>query len=513
MQATGKGKAMSINFIPNDPRAGRTAPAMRPKAPSATRPRSRSGFVFGNTSPEAVAAPGTPQFLFWQAREAAILTLRAFEGATGSAHTRWQGARSKLPLVQDAGIDVNAFYDRASFSFFHQTVGSRTFFSGASTDVVSHEVGHGLLDSLRPDFFSVNFLEVGAVHEAFGDCMAILTALSDRDTRVKLLRASTTLRRRNFVESWGEELSFAIGLVAPGHNASVPRRTFNRLRHQIPSTLPTNGGPGALINEVHSFGMIFSGCFWDLTVELFNAAPARSEAALLSAARLAARLTIAGAARAVITPRFMQSMGRAMTLADQSLHRGVNRAAIGAAFARHGILLGTNAMLAPAVALAGQAPSKGRLGAAARQDLMRHLGAPRGARLDLQAVTLDGAEAVSAVHTRSVPLSGLHPLLKGVVALAPEPVMVGRSGTRAAVMGALPNPTDTVTEVHAFVESLLAHRRLLLPGSGPGSAPAREHPQHATHAIRSVGGKKVLTRVRFACACHPLRANGGAARV
>jgi Zn-dependent metalloprotease len=47
---------------------------------------------------------------------------------------------------------------------------------GASTDVVAHEVGHGLLDSARPDS-STSILEVGAFHEAFGDCIAMLTAL------------------------------------------------------------------------------------------------------------------------------------------------------------------------------------------------------------------------------------------------------------------------------------------------------------------------------------------------
>jgi 3-hydroxyacyl-CoA dehydrogenase len=40
----------------------------------------------------------------------------------------------------------------------------KTFFSGASTDVVSHEVGHGLLDSIRPELWDAPFLEAGAFH-------------------------------------------------------------------------------------------------------------------------------------------------------------------------------------------------------------------------------------------------------------------------------------------------------------------------------------------------------------
>lgn len=491
---------MAINYIPNDPKAGTPAPAMGKKTPSATRPASRSGFNYSKTSPEAVAAPGTPQFLFWQAREASILTLEAYERATGTPHTRWQGNRTRIDLKQDAGKDLNAFYDRSSFSFFHETVGTTTFYSGASADVVSHEVGHGLLDALRPDLWSVTFLEVGAFHEAFGDCMAILTALDDAKTRTALLQGGTKLRRANFVEATAEELSYAIGLAFPGHNAAAPRRAFNAFQYQLPSTLPSDGGPGKLINEVHSFGMIFTGIFWELICILFDAAPTKDSAALAKAARLAAKLTVEGASRAVIAPRFLQNVGRAMVLGDQALYGGANGMAIRDAFSRHGILLGTNALLAPALALDGMAPKGGSLALTARRDLARRLGAVSAAKIAVSAFD-SGADAptVSAVHTRAVSLAGLHPALEGVVALAPEPVTVGASGKRAAVLGRLPNNVETETEVHEFVQSLLDHRRILLPGDGPDSASRREYPKHATHAVRSLSGKQVLVRVRFAC--------------
>ena len=46
-----------------------------------------------------------------------------------------------------------------------------------------------------------------------------------------------------------------------------------------------------------------------------------------------------------------------------------------------------------------------------------------------------GAAVVQAVQNRAVSLTGLAPQLNGVKATATEPVMVGVSGTRAAVMG------------------------------------------------------------------------------
>jgi Fungalysin metallopeptidase (M36) len=491
---------MTINFVPNDPDAGTKAPGIRAQPKRPTRPASRSGFVYSHTSAEGKAPIGTPKFLFWQAREAAIAAVEAWEASAGP-HKAWQGNRKKLPLLQDEGQDLNAFYDRDSFSFFHQAVRTTTYFSGASTDVVAHEVGHGLLDSVRPEFFDVNFLEVGAFHEAFGDCIALLTALADLDTRKKLLAAAPTLRKRNFVESTAENLSHAIGKAIPGHNAAEPRHAFNTFKFQIPSTLPSDGGPGELINEVHSFGMIFTGCFWDLIANLFASSTQKTEATLLTAARLAGELLITGIKSAVITPRFMQSVGRAMTLADQSLHGGANHDQIRDAFAKHDIGLGSNALLAPSMLLDGAAPKGAALSASTRKSLMQRLGNTRNARLSVSADDMFGTPVVRAVQTRSVPLGNLDPQLRGVVAMTREPVIVGASGNRAAVLGAVPHASDTDTEVRAFVETLLEHRRIDLGTSKKGAVSAATHPSHTTHAIRSVGGKKVLKRVRFQCSC------------
>jgi hypothetical protein len=494
---------MSINFIPNDPDAGSTAPAMRQQAPRPDRPAAKASFAFTGAVTEGTFAPGSPEFLFWQCREAALAAVEAWE-ASSDSHTNWQGNRKKLPLRQDAGEDLNAFYDRASVSFFHKTVGATTFFSGASTDVVSHEVGHGLLDSVRPDFWDTPFLEVGAFHEAFGDSIAILTALGDTETRQKLLAVTTDLRKRNFVESTAENLSNGIRQIQPTHNAAEPRHAFNTFQFQIPSSLPDDGGPGELIDEVHSFGMVFTGCFWDLIANLFEAQASKTEAALLSAARLAGNILIAGAKTAVVRSRFMQSVGRAMVLADQSLHDGANGDHIRRAFEAHGFLLGTNAMLAPTMALAGSAPKAAALAAATRKDLVQRLGGRRGGKLTVAAANIFGARMVQAVHSREVSLGDLDSRLKGVVAVAPESVMVGGSGGQAAVMGLMPHATDTEAEVQSFVKSLLQHDRIALDdkkSKKKGLVASLGDGRHATHAIRTVGGKKVLRRIRFRCAC------------
>src|SRR5262245_4564618 len=190
--------------------------------PSPNRPASRAGFDFIGVQPEGVFDPATQTagFLFWQCREAALRALAAWEEVSQASFTSWQSGK-KIDLDPDAGVDLNAFYNRSSLQFFHFTTGSKTFLSGASTDVVAHEAGHGILDAARPDLWNSALFEVNSAHEAFGDCVAILTALLDGPTRAALLAA---LSQKNFVESTAENLAAGIAAVQSNHNAAVPRR-------------------------------------------------------------------------------------------------------------------------------------------------------------------------------------------------------------------------------------------------------------------------------------------------
>jgi hypothetical protein len=114
---------------------------------------------------------------------------------------------------------------------------------------------------------------------------------------------------------------------------------------------------------------------------------------------------------------------------------------------------------------------------------------------------------VSVMHTDTVSLSSI-PGLKGVVAEAHQPVLVGGSGKSAAVMGSLPHPEDTEAEVLAYVKTLVEHDRIDYGGTKKKkkSAPKRgvvaggsDARDPTTHVIRRVGGKKILERVRFLC--------------
>ena len=515
-RTTEESTEMPINFIPNDPMA-QGGPQMRQQKARTNRPASRAGFALAKAPAQKLYPPGTPQFLFWQCREAALMTMEAWERIDGKLAAWAQGATNakKLKLLPNEGQEPNAFYDRDSFSFFEYTSGGKTTFSGASTDIVAHEVGHGLLDAIRPDLWSVSLTEAGAFHEAFGDCLAILTALSDQETRSALLGISPDLGAANFVEATGEDLSEGIRVsthpgLGPNHAASQPRHALNDFKWQLPTTLPSNGLPGVLSREVHSFARVFSGCFYDTIRNIFAAFPNKTEADLWLAAQTAAKLLFSGARKAPATSRFFQSVGRAMAMADQAANGGANVAAIKNAFARHSIALSISAMLAPRASLAGAAPQlRATRGAIlepeTHKDILDRIGAAPRARLTVSALEIGGEEVAEAIHYRDVPLTGLSERLSGVVAVAPEPVLVGAAGTRSAIMSALPDANTTNDEVRAFVESLLDSQSIEFgrPRSAARTRSAVTEPQATapvpTHKVVAHGGKKVLERIRFVC--------------
>jgi hypothetical protein len=368
---------------------------------------------------------------------------------------------------------------------------------------VAHEVGHAILDAVRPSLWDSNFLETGGYHEAFGDITAVLTALADYQTRAALLAENLDIARINEVEATAEQLSDAVRMVAgPTHPASKPRHAFNTFQWQLPSTMPTEGGPDDMIAEVHSIARIMSGVFYDLLSAIYTASGDRGEAASLwKAATVAGRLIYHASRTAPQTPRFFQSVGRSMVKADEQLNAGANRELIKQAFLRHGIALGTSAMTAPAVALAGQAPTAdlatghAAIDGPTGEDLRQRLDVPPGTPVTVSAVDLDGG-LVKVAYRERVPLDDVDSRLSGVIALADVQVLVGESGGQAAILGAPPRPDDHARAVRTFAASLAATGQIAYDQTtSRETAPEEAQP---THRVVTRNGSRLLERIRFA---------------
>jgi hypothetical protein len=502
-----------INFIPNDPLTVNVLP-MRRVAARPDRPAGRAGVSVASNAAEGRFNLGEPEFLAWQARQAAILAVQAWEDVLGKPLTSWaqeSANPASLMIVPDAGEDINAYYDRESLSFFHKTKGAKTTYSGASTDCVAHETGHGILDALRPDLWLVNMLEVGGFHEAFGDITAIITALSDQGTREALLGISPDLSKANFVEAICEDLAdTARRVIGASFTAAKPRRALNTFKWQLPQTMPKDGGPDVMIAEVHSLARIMSGCFYDVLRGIFVASGAPTQTRLWTATKTAAALFYEAARTAPAVPRFFRAIGRSMALADQTLNGGAHRAIIGQAFFGHALALGADALLAAELPLAGASPKWRRnaveLAPATISDLRRRFGAGGRTPARVNLVELGGQSMATVAMRHDVPLDKVDKRLQGVVASADSVALVGESGGAAALMAA-PRTGAASDEVLDFVRSLVAHNQVQFDGpakaakkravkSGPDS---NANAPLTTHAVKRRGRKHELQRVRFAC--------------
>jgi hypothetical protein len=496
---------MPIRFLPNDPLAQDVLPS-REQPSRLDPPDPRARFSFAGTIPEALYALDTAEFRFWQCREAALATLETW-GALAPAAMLWQNGQQLLPLQHDAGSGLGAHYDRTAVAFLALESAARKTYPAASTDAVAHEVGHALLDAVRPELWLSVYPETAAFHEAFADCMALLVGFFDPAARAALLRGGGQLRTPNFLETLAEDVAEGVRVEnGPGDSQSVPRHALNTLQWDISVNLPPFGPPGTLTAEAHSFSRVFTGCFYDTICNIFATRPAGDEQTLLTAAQTAGRLLITAAQAAPEVARFFQAVGRAMILADETASGGTNHAAIRDAFGTHGVAIGSTAMLAPTAGLAGPAPTVNAtagtalLPAAARRDVLDRIGAPSG-RLSVTGHAIGGRTVAKAVHRRDIPLGKLDRRLSGVIVPAVESVLVGASAARAVLLGHLPDPRTTIDEAHHFVETLLEHDALAFRTAQRGSKRKASGPAGGvlpTHMIHTRGGKKVLTRIRFA---------------
>ena len=515
---------MAINFLPNDPRAAAHMP-MRKQKPR-KRPPGRARLSFPSPAPaEAPAKPGTPAFLFWQCREAILAALEMWEQIDGPVR-KWARIKSTKPLKVkvNAGEDLNAYYDRKSLSFYHFPVGSGVVFSGASTDAASHECGHALLDSIRPDLWHSSYTEISAFHEGFADCVALVTVLNDKPTRVKLLKVTKDLSKPSFVETMAEDVAAAIKATeGAAHPSAEPRHALNKFKWALPENLPEVGPPKVLSSEFHSFARVFVGCFYDLVRLIFAKQSPRSEANLWKAAEIAMKLLIDGARNAPYEPRFYRAVGRAMLLADGEQNGGKFKPLIQKAFAQHGVALGAPAAIAAVATLAGAAPKKKKgkgkslvPAAATVKDVRARLGGKPSHKFAMRSLRMGEGHVSELVYPKHVPLDGLSRDLKGVVAIGHLSTLVGSDNKQAALIGNPVPASVAEAEVRSFVRNLMKFKRLQCAGTTARVAPANAKGKKAvakgvkgekrgvrlpTHRIVARGATKTVERLRFACGC------------
>jgi hypothetical protein len=153
---------------------------------------------------------------FHQVNVWAILqrALAFFEEGNGlGRRIPWAFEGNRLIVVPHAGHGQNAYYDRMSKSlqFYYFPNGDKTVYTCLSTDIVSHEFGHAVLDGVRPFYNESSSPQTAAFHEFFGDLSAILLTLRNNTLRNQLAeRTGGKIKNANTLSSIAEEFGDAI---------------------------------------------------------------------------------------------------------------------------------------------------------------------------------------------------------------------------------------------------------------------------------------------------------------
>jgi hypothetical protein len=311
-----------------------------------SRPRPRLGVpplpvgISGPAPAQDSDQPGSAAFRYWSAADA-LSRAAGFWASIVPQGTGWNAHVGPTLIARlDGGDDLNAYYDRAGLTFFHHRAGDGTvYYSGASPDVVCHELGHAVVDAVRPQLWNAASAEVGAFHEAAGDISAMLSALQLDSFRAGVLgETDGHLDRSSRLSRLAEQLGYAIRQVAPqAVDRDCLRNAANRFFYRDPLSLPPSAPASSLSSEVHSFSRVFSGAYLLVIAGIFNQTGTDS-AALLQASGTAGTLLITALGQAPVTSGYYAQVAAHVIAADEALYQGSHAAALRQAFLAHGVL-------------------------------------------------------------------------------------------------------------------------------------------------------------------------------
>jgi hypothetical protein len=188
---------------------------------------------------------------------------------------RW-AAVPQLKVVPRAGEDLNAYYDRKHLKFFFalNPTTMKPFYTVDSGDIVAHELGHAILDALRPDFWNVQALEIWSFHESFGDVTAIANIMRHPEILERAItETGGDLLKSNIISKLAEEFGqvlYALVEGQHGYKSHSLRDASTVFKYKNPKSLPTDGRNDELIAECHSFGRTFVSAWYRIVVGIYQ---------------------------------------------------------------------------------------------------------------------------------------------------------------------------------------------------------------------------------------------------
>lgn len=162
-----------------------------------------------------------PEFMQVSTFATVLRTIYDFERheVLGRSPLVWASGRPQLFIVPRAGNELNAFYhrDSSSLQFFFgpsQKDPAQTIYTCLSRDIVIHETGHAIVDSIAPDLINASTPESLALHEALADLVALFGSATSRTLVMAVLEQTNgSIQEITSISSLAEELGEAIGHI------------------------------------------------------------------------------------------------------------------------------------------------------------------------------------------------------------------------------------------------------------------------------------------------------------
>jgi len=432
--------------------------------------------------PPEIHPIGTSRFRYWTAAEALTRGMQ-FWRAFLPQGTRWATPAGTLQAFLDFGVDLNAYYRRGAnrLEFYHSTIGGKTVYSGESPNIVCHELGHAVLDAIRPQLFNAASIEAAAFHESFGDMSAILCALQlNSIAQAVLNETGGRLYRSTFLSRLAEQLGWAIRQInAQAVDPDCLRNAVNSFFYRDPTTLPTAAPASALSSAPHSFSRVFTSAFYDALAGMVvtdSATP--TVQSLQNVTRDAGRLLVDAILNAPVVPNYFSQVAAQMVAADETRFSRKYRDILKGAFVRHGILsleaasgiIGRPGPVSSIVGLAGAA----------------------------ETTTVSSFDTTDLVPI-TVPTTSFGLTIATIFCAAPDEVG-GYAFAAAAALdtGSLP-PRSHTEAVRSFIEDLFRLGRIDIAEHGDPDAQITHPTVRKTHSLKSTFAGTMLVRETFDC--------------
>lgn len=487
-------------FSEATPTADPPVSALVDQAVTAPAPNAALSWQITGAAPAAGQhQPGTPEFRYWNVQESLAGCIGHFVPLMPQG-TRWSSVSTPLPVNLVAGNNLNARYTRFfGLQFYRSDVRNTPIFSGESPDIVRHELGHALLDALRPELFEATSAEVDGFHEAWGDMTAMLAALARPSYRDRVLAETNgRLRTNSRLSRLAEQLGWAIRQGSPDSvDSDSLRNAANRFSYVPPGSLPSRAPMTVLASEPHSFARIFTGAFLDALAAMAGVAGQPDAATLATVSQDMAQLLVDAVLTAPVTPTYYSQVAAAMVQAAAARKAGLYQSALRGAFVGRGILDLVAARNLEAAAVpslqpvqpvaAGAAPSPG----------------DRGASLVLDyGGTVSGGFRADAASAPALPQETVHAeFLDRPIScyVAAEPA---RFHVAPITVGSADPTTDAVESARQYIASLIQLGRI---DPGPAASMVRgpvvqDGRERHTHRLEEeADGGLVLRRIGFQC--------------